>query len=112
MRAAIYFAGAVGTTIIVGVGPNRRTMYCNASMDISAACRSSRKRMSGFPAARRVSVRASSSKTWVLVSGPCDPPSDPPVWANFESPVAAARIGEPSGAHERFALGQGWAPRR
>ena len=60
-----------------------------ASMEISAACKSSRNRISGFPAARRVSVRASSSKICVRFSGPWD---RPPCWASFESPVAAARI--------------------
>ena len=45
------------------------TMYSSASIEISAACRSSSRSTSGRPPARRIMVRASSSKIWVRLSG-------------------------------------------
>ena len=44
-------------------------MYCSASIETSAAWRSSRISTSGLPPAMRASVRASSSKIWVRFSG-------------------------------------------
>ena len=62
-------------------------MYCSASSETSAACRSSMARTRGLPPAIRVSVRASSSKTCVWFSAPLAP-----LRAVCAPPLAASRI--------------------
>ena len=52
-------------------------MYCSASSDTSAPCRSSNSTTSGRPPDSRVRVRASSSNTSVRPSAPCVSPAAP-----------------------------------
>ncbi len=56
-------------TMRVGVRARRRTIYSSASIETSAACKSSSSTIKGFPSDMRIRVPASSSKIRVRSSG-------------------------------------------
>src|SRR5439155_108311 len=95
----------------VGVGPSRRTMYCRASIEISAPWRFSRIKTSGFPPPIRVSERARSSKIWIrssaLRSSAAAASLEPPLAADEgggRRPLDHAAGGQDHGAGELVAV--------